>query len=221
MRPLALTSVLALTSMIPSASAQVRNGAAFATPLSNPQTITPGFATFGIPRPTSFPLRPRQHPFGNAPVFFYSDIPYESVTPPSVSVIVVQPSLPAPQVQEQHASAKPLLLELQGEHWVRVDQFHPVSAAHPATPGRGSPRSSAKHPAATLLMFRNGRVEETSSYAIIGDILYAHSDYWTTGAWTKKIALAELDLAATIHANEERGVSFKLPAGPNQVVLQP
>jgi hypothetical protein len=56
---------------------------------------------------------------------------------------------------------------------------------------------------------------------VIGDVLYEQSNYWTSGSWTRKIPMADLDLPATIKANQQRGIVFKLPAGPNEVVLQP
>ena len=72
-----------------------------------------------------------------------------------------------------------------------------------------------------MLVFRDGHSETTSAYAVIGDALYEQSNYWASGSWTKKVAMADLDLPATIRANQQRGVVFKVPAGPNEVVLQP
>ena len=72
-----------------------------------------------------------------------------------------------------------------------------------------------------MLVFRDGRQENVSSYTIIGKVLYTNADYWTTGSWTKKIQLADLDLPATLKLNQERGANFVLPAGPNEVVMRP
>ena len=58
----------------------------------------------------------------------------------------------------------------------------------------------------TVLVFRNGRREETQNYAIVGEMLWSFS-----GQRTEKIALARLDLPATEKANLERGVDFHLP----------
>ena len=55
----------------------------------------------------------------------------------------------------------------------------------------------------------------------MGTTLYAKADYLTTGAWTRKVLLADLDLPATIKQNQERGLKFDLPSGPNEVVLRP
>jgi hypothetical protein len=46
------------------------------------------------------------------------------------------------------------------------------------------------------------------NYAIVGTTLYDLSE-----ARTKKVALAELDLPATVKQNDDRGVEFRLPAG--------
>jgi hypothetical protein len=57
----------------------------------------------------------------------------------------------------------------------------------------------------TVLVFRNGKRQEVSSYAIMGDALYVFDQ------GRKKIALADLDIPATTKANDERGVEFRLP----------
>jgi hypothetical protein len=61
-----------------------------------------------------------------------------------------------------------------------------------------------QHPA-TLLIFRDGRQEEIYNFAIMGDSLYVLSDK------RQKIALAELDVEKTIQANDERGITIRLP----------
>ena len=67
----------------------------------------------------------------------------------------------------------------------------------------------------------SGHTEELSSYSIIGTTLYAKGDYWSSGSWTRKIQMAELNIPATVKRNQERGVNFELPAGPNEVILRP
>ena len=58
----------------------------------------------------------------------------------------------------------------------------------------------------TLLVFKDGSEIEVSNYAIIGPTLYDLSD-----GRTRRIQLAQLDLAATVKENDERGVEFELP----------
>lgn len=59
----------------------------------------------------------------------------------------------------------------------------------------------------TVLVFKDGHQQEVANYAIIGVTLYD-----LTGGRTKKVALAELDLPATVKQNDDRGVDFRLPA---------
>ena len=72
-----------------------------------------------------------------------------------------------------------------------------------ARPARPLPDDKPGDP--TVLVFRNGKRQEVSSYAIMGDALYVFDE------GRKKIALAELDIPATTKANDERGVEFRLP----------
>ncbi len=139
------------------------------------------------------------------------------VQPPSP--VVVQQAAPAP-VQEVKP-ANPLLIELQGDRFVRLtgnDVNSPLGAAGAAQPMTA--QQNTELPPA-VLVFRDGRRQEISSYSIIGPVLYASGSYWTNGYWTQKILLADLDLPATFQANQERGVNFVLPSAPDQVVTRP
>ena len=60
----------------------------------------------------------------------------------------------------------------------------------------------------TVLVFKDGHQQEVANYAIVGATLYDLSD-----GRSKKVALAELDLSATVKQNDDRGVEFKLPMG--------
>ena len=55
----------------------------------------------------------------------------------------------------------------------------------------------------------------------ISGVIYARGDYWTNGSWSKQIPVSQLDLPATFKANQERGVTFRLPAAPNEVITRP
>jgi hypothetical protein len=59
----------------------------------------------------------------------------------------------------------------------------------------------------TVLVFKDGRQLEVMNYAIVGTALYDLSD-----GRTRKVALGDLDLAATTKQNDERGVDFQVPA---------
>jgi hypothetical protein len=88
-----------------------------------------------------------------------------------------------------------------------------------ATPSRSAPESgsssaSAGEPIlpATVLVFRDQHQQEIRNYAIVGQILWNFASQHT-----QRIPLADLDLAATEKANDDRGVSFRVPsAGEGQ-----
>lgn len=83
------------------------------------------------------------------------------------------------------------------------------------------PRELARELPPAVLVFHDGRTEEVSNYTIMSGTIYSKADYWTTGSWTKKIQIADLDVPATLKLNHERGLNFVLPASPNEVVTRP
>jgi hypothetical protein len=56
---------------------------------------------------------------------------------------------------------------------------------------------------------------------IVGTTIYTGADYWSSGSWTQKVQIAELDVTATLKLNQERGAKFSLPSGPNEVMIRP
>ncbi len=131
-------------------------------------------------------------------------------------------------VEPARPPAEPLMIEWQGDRYVRSGgtvsaQQTPIAA--PRDYAEGARSKSSKNVSASLppavLAFRNGTREEVNSYTIVGKTLYASGDYWTQGYWTKKVQLADLDLPETVRLNQERGVPFKLPSAPNDIVTRP
>lgn len=59
---------------------------------------------------------------------------------------------------------------------------------------------------ATIFIFKDGHQIETRNFAILGQTLYEFS-----GSILKKVQLADLDKEATSKANDDRGISVKLP----------
>jgi len=51
--------------------------------------------------------------------------------------------------------------------------------------------------------------------------LYTSADYWTSGSWTRKVEIAELNIPATLKINQEHGVKFSLPSDPGEIVVRP
>jgi hypothetical protein len=61
----------------------------------------------------------------------------------------------------------------------------------------------------TVLVFKDGHKQQISNYAIVGANLFDLSN-----GRRQKIAISDLDLAATQKANDDQGIEFKLPALP-------
>jgi hypothetical protein len=151
------------------------------------------------------------------PDYFYDSYENEPAPPPPAA----EP--PARQVVQerklvQEPTPTPALLELQGSRWVKVDTFtmNPTQAEF----GSQAPTVSKEMPPA-VLVYRDGHTEELISYSIIGSSIYTKSDYWTQGEWTRTIQIADLDIPSTLKRNQQRGVKFELPSGPNEVVIRP
>jgi hypothetical protein len=62
---------------------------------------------------------------------------------------------------------------------------------------------------ASLLVFRDGHQLEVQNYAIVGDTLF---DF--TPGHARKVPLSQLDLNATVKANDDRGLDFAVPVSP-------
>jgi hypothetical protein len=111
----------------------------------------------------------------------------------------------------------PLMIERQGDHFIRVSDGHQDES---------SARVVLENPTATSdlapvsLIFRDGHTERIRDYSIIGGRLYTSSD---SGAWMamRTIQLSALDLSATVEANRNTTARFILPSGPNVVVVRP
>ncbi len=186
--------------------------------------------------------RPNQRHFLNDSAFlfpyFYADDEFDygqaapEVAP--VQIVIPQPQQP-PQPSAPAASpVRPLLLENQNGQWVRV----PTGSDTPAIPQSTKP-DSAKASATTpgyaelpvaapplpalppaVIVFWDGHTEEVAKYMIQGETLFTYADYWSTGSWTRKIPLSDVDIPASLKLNRERGTKFTLPSGPNEVMIR-
>ncbi len=88
-----------------------------------------------------------------------------------------------------------------------LDREEDYRVAAPAETANQAQAPAANQPP-TLLVFKDGHQREILNYAIVGSTLFDLSD-----GLTRKVALAELDLQATVKQNDDRGVEFQLPAG--------
>jgi hypothetical protein len=163
--------------------------------------------------------------------YFYSDYDSEGeligAPPESMAVQPVQPASPAPLSSPPES----LMLELQGDRWVRITNHgvsqggeEPEQTSQPSTASRMPDRAQTAPPSPlplAVLVFRDGHKEEIEKYVIVGPTIYADSDYWRSGSWTRKVPIADLNISATLELNRERGARFNLPSGPNEVVFRP
>ncbi len=78
----------------------------------------------------------------------------------------------------------------------------------PAAPLQQSAIRDAKPNEPSVLVFRDGHQQEVSNYAIMGQNVYVFDK------GSRKIALADLDVPATVKANDERGLEFNIPQKP-------
>jgi hypothetical protein len=75
------------------------------------------------------------------------------------------------------------------------------------TPSPEPPPQPVADQPRTVLVFKDGHQQEISNYAIVGGTLYDLSD-----GRSRKVALAQLDLQATVKQNDSRGIDFEIPA---------
>jgi hypothetical protein len=80
----------------------------------------------------------------------------------------------------------------------------------PAHAAQDAPTEPEPPQPPTTLVFKNGNQLEIENYAIVSQTLYD-----LTPSHPRKIALADLDLAATEKQNDDRGVTFQLPPQAN------
>jgi hypothetical protein len=186
--------------------------------------FNPGFSRGGHAHSFFYPVA-----FGDA---FYSG--YSAPQPPVV-ILQTSPAAAATVAERSPAPAQPLMIELRGDRYVRVSGADSSDAeildpaldakaqSQSIEPGNsGTLRKIARPiPAPAVLVFRDGQREEVSDYTIANGMLYASSNFYTSGAWTRTIALSSLNLPETVSSNQSRGIRFQLPSAPNEVLVGP
>jgi hypothetical protein len=129
----------------------------------------------------------------------YVPYAYPVAVPAEAAVDDAQPDTPAPTIFENRAS---------GYDPRYGSQY--LGTRPTATPATQPQQASSPDPSQQIpvvLIYRDGHQQEVSNYAIVGSTLY---DLGTFVA--HKIPLADLNLQATIKANDDRGVEFTVPA---------
>jgi hypothetical protein len=163
---------------------------------------------------------------GDTP-YFYTDYPFQDYAAEPIAPQIVMKRSLADVPQETRS--EPLLIELQGDKYVRFGGVqrsgqHEITAPPDYAEGESGihkPRAQAEALPPAVLIYRDGHHEEVSDYAIVGSVMYARGDYWKNGYWTKNIQLSALNIPATMKTNLDNGIKFVLPAGPNEVVTRP
>jgi len=207
--------LLSAALMAPSAHAQGRGGRGFAG--GGARIGRRGFAGGYYPG-WGFLPGPYYYPEDQSGYWPPAAPPYQPY-----QVVVAPPAPPAPPVE-------PLVMEDRGGQWVRVPTGTQLPTATQAqatsAPTSSSPAAPAvaaqpivKLPSA-VIVFRDGHMEEVAKYVIRGNVLYTSADYWSTGSWTRKILVADLDVPATLKLNEQRGAKFDLPSGPSEIMVR-
>ena len=208
------------TSLVIWAMAFVVVGAAIVSPAGFAQRRFAGQAPFGVPHGRGFEHHGGRHAgVAYLPYFYpdYYDYGPDIVEPPPQTIVVQAPQ-PASQAVAPPEPAEPLVIELRGDRWVRISGYGEQQAGEPAR--MGEPGQAAVLPAA-VLVFRDGHQEEIGKYVIVGSTIYARADYWTSGAWTRKVEIADLDVPSTLKVNQQRGARFRLPSSPIEVIMRP
>jgi len=214
------------------------------TPCVNAQRMFPASPHFGSRSNRGGHPRSSFYPLGLWDPFYadyLSSTDYPVASQPPV-VIVQAPAAAAPAPDRPSSPSQPLMIELQGDRYVRVsgpeasesemiapdivDQAStdrmPDRARSQERPSRAAIQAvAASDLPPVVLVFRDGHREEASDYTIADGILYAQGDYYTNGSWNRKIELSSLDLPQTVKFNQSRGVRFQLPSSPNEVIVRP
>jgi len=168
--------------------------------------------------------------------YFDSDLETEGDEPPPPQVVFVPPAPVAATPAPASKPAESLLLERHGDTWLRVsssgdsrvlagDRFDRSTGAasgatrNPAT--RPNDAAAAVEIPPAVLVFRDGHTEQIRKYVIAGNTLVTSADYWSTGSWTRKIPIADLNIPETLQVNRQRGSGFSLPSRPGEVMMRP
>jgi hypothetical protein len=194
--------------------------------------LRPGVRIHGPFRRFGNPRGPRRQVFVSIPVFYpiYADSGYPSVADPYVPEAQADPatradSAPAAEAAPARSEDELRAAYLQGardamsrqddsrygEHYMdsrerRQQQNEPArKSSSNEERAEASPAPVEDKTPATVFIFKDGHQMETKNYAIMGGTLFDFS-----GKTLKKIQLEELDSAATVKANDDRGVVMKL-----------
>jgi hypothetical protein len=168
-----------------------------------------GFASLAHGQDTTEPAPARPAPDGQAAV--------QAVPDPDTANEIQQLRAAVDQLQQQVTRLTSAIEQLQADRIASVKPAPeprtkgkaPVAAKKTVviapTPASGSAEVDERTPL-TVLVFQDGHRTEARNYAIVGQTLWIYTEQDS-----KKVPLADLDVAATKTANSDRGIVFQVP----------
>jgi hypothetical protein len=96
-----------------------------------------------------------------------------------------------------------------GEHYTDSREQRGLAEEREEKPSPSESQKPLEEPVSTILIFRDGSHREVRNYALMGNSIYDLGV--KPGQGKMKILLADLDIPATVAANDQRGIEFKLP----------
>lgn len=192
---------------IPASVTSPRDGNVF-RPVGIPASVTSlgpeGFTSFVDLRPMPPPRRNRLGRFVNvAPIPLFYGVPYYPVVylpaePESRVERIVEPARTPNEPQR-------IIVEIRDPR--PLPETKPTPEAAPAVAPAARVEAAEPERVATVFIFRDGSRKELKDFAITDSELIDLS-----AGLIKRSPLAELDRAATLKVNAEKGVELKLPA---------
>jgi hypothetical protein len=168
---------------------------------------------------------------------FYSDYDFDPGQAEGPPPQILLQTAPSPSLSSASVPTESLVLELQGDHWVRLtnygqsqtgpslqpqsDRAYNSTSAQTSASRQIQPTEAPTELPPAILVFRDGHQEQIGKYVIKDAAIYTSSDYWATGSWTRKVQITALNIPATLKLNRDRGANFTLPSGPHEVMIRP
>jgi hypothetical protein len=168
---------------------------------------------------------------------FYSDYDFDPGMVDAPTPQILLQGAPSPILSSAPVPTESLVLELQGDHWVRLTNYGQSQTGPSLQPQSEQAYNSTSTQASAsrqiqptepptelppaILVFRDGHQEQIGKYVIKDAAIYTSADYWTTGSWTRKVRITALNIPATLRLNRDRGANFTLPSGPHEVMIRP
>jgi len=260
MRKLALLAPLLLATIVAGAPAltaqRAAAGARFLPPArtAGPRSVVSG-SLVSLHDPAAFHRLRRIPNFldGLSSAFYLGDdsvLGYPGSSQPEIILLQSAPAMANQTQAETAPPADPLIIELQGDRYVRLGTSEKIESTQASLPeplttvedvpaktkssaAASQSRNAVKRPAnlaatteaselpPAVLIFRDGRREEVRDYTIADGVIYARGNLYADGYWNKKIEVATLNISETLKSNRARGVEFILPSAPNQIITRP